>query len=236
MSECLLVHGSCHGAWCWNLLVPELAARGHKARAIDLPGHGADLTPLAEVTLDGYAEAILTALDGPTVLVGHSAGGFAITAAAQKRPDLVSALVYVCAYMPMPGKSLAQMRRMAPSQPLMEAVQVAPDRVSFTIDPAMAPDRFYHDVAPDLAAWATARLGPQPIAPQETALADTARAAALPRHYIRCTQDRTIPPDFQCTMTEGWSGGRVVDLPMSHSPFLADPARMATTMAEILTD
>jgi pimeloyl-ACP methyl ester carboxylesterase len=32
-----LVHGSWHGAWCWERLVPELEARGHRAVAVDLP-------------------------------------------------------------------------------------------------------------------------------------------------------------------------------------------------------
>jgi len=152
MSEVLLVHGSCHGAWCWDALIPALARHGIAARAIDLPSHGADATPPEAVTLDSYADAILAALDGPTVLLGHSAGGFAITAAAERAPEKVAALIYVCAYVPMPGKSLADMRRMAPSQPLMEAVRVAPDRISFTVDPALAPDKFYHDVPPELAA------------------------------------------------------------------------------------
>ena len=39
MARFLLIHGSCHGAWCWRDLLPELAARGHEARAIDLPFH-----------------------------------------------------------------------------------------------------------------------------------------------------------------------------------------------------
>src|SRR6478735_92849 len=37
MATFALVHGSWHGAWCWERLEPELAARGHLAIAIDLP-------------------------------------------------------------------------------------------------------------------------------------------------------------------------------------------------------
>src|SRR6185436_4679232 len=37
MATFALVHGSWHGAWCWERLEPELAARGHRAIAIDLP-------------------------------------------------------------------------------------------------------------------------------------------------------------------------------------------------------
>lgn len=226
MAEFLLIHGSCHGAWCWRDVIPALHALGHTARAIDLPSHGADETPPETVTLDLYSDAIIDAAAPETILVGHSMAGYPITAAALKAPDRIKALVYLCAYVPQAGKTLADMRRMAPSQPLLEAVQIAPDRVTFTIDPTQAVAKFYHDVDPATAAWARAQLCPQPILPQETVLAQVNHA--LPRHYIRCRDDRAIPPVFQDVMTENWRGGRVIDMATSHSPFLSDPAGLAT--------
>ena len=225
MAEFLLVHGSCHGAWCWRDVIPALAALGHSARAIDLPSHGDDATPPAKVTLDLYADAIIAAIAPDTILVGHSMAGYPITAAALIAPGRIKALVYLCAYVPIAGKTLAEMRAMAPSQPLMGAVQVAPDRVTFTIDPAQVVAKFYPDVDPATADWARAQLSPQPILPQETALAQV--ATRLPRHYIRCRDDRTIPPLFQDVMTENWRGGRVIDMTTSHSPFLSDPTGLA---------
>ena len=62
MAHFLLVHGAAHGAWCWRDLLPELTAKGHSVQAIDLPGHGQDSTPYQQVTLDNYADAILSAL------------------------------------------------------------------------------------------------------------------------------------------------------------------------------
>ena len=32
-----LVHGSYHGAWCWDLLRPELERLGHRVITVDLP-------------------------------------------------------------------------------------------------------------------------------------------------------------------------------------------------------
>jgi len=84
MAEFLLIHGSCHGAWCWRDVLPELIGLGHTARALDLPSHGDDKTPIAEVTLDLYRDAILDAIDTPVVLAGHSMAGFPIAAAAEK--------------------------------------------------------------------------------------------------------------------------------------------------------
>ncbi len=230
MSDFLLIHGSCHGAWCWDDLIPHLTALGHTARAIDLPSHGQNTTPAGEVTLDLYARAIVAAIDTPVILVGHSMAGYPITAAATLAPDKISALVYLCAYVPMAGKSLADMRRMAPSQPLLDAIIVDEARLTFRVDPAKAAEKFYHDVAPDRAAWAIAQLCPQPILPQETPLVPT---HTLPRHYLRCSDDRTIPPEFQTTMTADWPAGTVADLPTSHSPFLSDPALLAQHLDRI---
>lgn len=56
MARFLLIHGSAQGVWCWRDVAPALERPGHEARAIDLPGNGADGTPLAEVTLDRCAE------------------------------------------------------------------------------------------------------------------------------------------------------------------------------------
>ncbi|WP_226946259.1 alpha/beta fold hydrolase [Roseobacter sp. TSBP12] len=105
----LLVHGSAHGAWCWRDLVPALGARGATAHAMDLPSHGDDPTPYTEVTLDLYRDAILhkiSEIGAPVILVGHSAGGYAITAAAEAAPERIAQLIYVCAYVPEDGKSL----------------------------------------------------------------------------------------------------------------------------------
>ena len=51
MATFVLIHGACHGGWCWEKVVPLLEARGHTAYAPDLPGLGKDLTPPATVTL-----------------------------------------------------------------------------------------------------------------------------------------------------------------------------------------
>lgn len=236
MSDFLLIHGTAHGAWCWGPTIDALAALGHTARAIDLPGCGADRTPAALATLHASAAAILKALTPSTIVVGHSAAGFAITAAAETAAETttgkatIAALIYLAAYVPQPHQTLADMRRAGPSQPLKGAFRLTPDRTAFTFDPAIATACFYHDCAPDVAAWALAQLTPQPLGPQETALASTAHAATLPRQYIRCTDDRTIPPAYQTRMAQGLP---VTDLATGHSPFLSAPAALAQRLSEI---
>lgn len=236
MSEFLLVHGSCHGAWCWHRVIPALGALGHSARAIDLPGHGRDRTPASEVTLDLYADAILSALSGPTIVVGHSMAGYPITAAAEKDPSRIKALVYLCAYAPVSGQSLADMRRAGPRQPLAGAIQVDAARVTFAFDPAQAKALFYHDCDAQAQTLAQLCLCPQPILPQETPLTLTRRSQDLSRHYIRCLEDRAIPPEYQEGMAAGFPPDHVSTLPASHSPFLSMPEALAARLDAIATE
>ena len=233
MSDILLIHGAAHGAWCWHRVIPALQTLGHRARAIDLPSHGADQTDPAQVTLDLYARAILDAAEGPTLLLGHSMGGFPITAAAQHAPERFTALIYLCAYLPRAGQTLAEMRKAGSSQPLAGAFQIDATRTTFTFDPSQAPALFYHDCPPEDVALAQASLCPQPIRPQETPIPNTSRAEQLPRFYIRCTDDRAIPPDYQTTMSASLPPDHVLALPTSHSPFFSAPEALARQIDEI---
>ena len=47
MTTFVLIHGAWHGGWCWEKVAPLLEARGHRVLAPDLPGHGANRTPLS---------------------------------------------------------------------------------------------------------------------------------------------------------------------------------------------
>ena len=234
----LLVHGSCHGAWCWDRVVPQLAAHGIEARALDLPGHGQDRTPPAEVTLEGYAAAVVgaaRAMGGRVALLGHSAGGYAISAAATLAPESVGKLIFLCAYLPVSGQSLSDMRKVWHEQPLLPAIHRSPDGASFSFDPEQVPHLFYHDCPTEAAAWAQTRLCPQPIAPKITPLDLNADFQVIEKHYIVCTQDRAIPPDYQRVMSAGLPAGHVTELPASHSPFLSMPGPLADRIATILS-
>ena len=161
--------------------------------------------------------------------------GYPITAAAEKDPSHIAALVYLCAYAPASGLSLADMRRAGPRQPLAPAIRVDATRTAFTFDPALAADLFYHDCDAEAQSLAALSLCPQPILPQETPLSLTARSQSLPRHYIRCTEDRAIPPEYQEVMAHSVPHGNVSTLPASHSPFFSMPQALAARLHQIAT-
>jgi pimeloyl-ACP methyl ester carboxylesterase len=233
MARFLLIHGSAHGAWCWRDVVPELTALGHTVTAIDLPGNGSDATPLGEVTLDLWADAIVRAIDEPVILVGHSLGGYPITLAAEKVPERIARLVYLCAYTPWPGLSLTEMRLKAPRQPLIEAIRRSEDGIWMDFDPAMIEAKFYHDCPPGTLAYASAHLCRQAIQPNSVPVSITDRSAALPRSYILCRNDQAIPPEFQREMAARFAPEDVYEMQTGHSPFFADPARLAAILSTI---
>ena len=78
----LFIHGSWHGAWCWDEhFLPYFAAQGYAAHALSLRGHGKSgcdkrlkLLRIADYVAD--VERVISRLPRPLVLIGHSMGGF----------------------------------------------------------------------------------------------------------------------------------------------------------------
>ncbi|WP_417743458.1 alpha/beta fold hydrolase [Salipiger sp.] len=233
MARFLLVHGASHGAWCWRDVVPALIAHGHAVTAIDLPSHGADPTPAAAIGLQDYIDAILAALPEPALVVAHSMAGVPATGAADRTPERVQRLVYLCAYRPEDGDSVAGLRRAQAEQPLLPAIRRDPDGVTFRFDPTMAPELFYHDCSAADRAYALERLVPQAIRPQAEPVTLTGAINSVPRSYILCNEDRAIPPRDQQRMAAVLPSSDVHVRPWSHSPFLATPEALASLLADI---
>ena len=101
MSTFGLVHGGGLGAWCWELLLPELKARSHHAVTVDLPLEN------QSAGAAHFAEAVLAAFDeiDDLILVGHSLAGLIVPLVAEQRP--VKRLIFIHALLPRPGQSAA---------------------------------------------------------------------------------------------------------------------------------
>lgn len=229
----ILVHGSCHGAWCWRDVLPLL----ENAVAVDLPSHGDDTTPIPYVTLDLYVDAVIDEINKhpvPVVLIGHSAAGVTIASVAERIPNLISHLIYLCAYAPKDGDALHIMRRRAKRQLVLPAVVRAEDGLSYTVDPVKAPGIFYHDCSVESVEYALAHLGPQPISPQETPVKLGANYASVPRSYILGEDDHTIPPEEQEKMVADWPKEDVHRMNCGHSPFFSQPDALARLIGEIV--
>ena len=232
----VLVHGAWHGAWAWETIEPVLEARGHKAVAVDLPGHGLDMTPLSDITLSTYAEkvaAVIDQLDGKVVLVAHSLGGGTATLVGELRSENLDSIVYVAAFMPRNGETLLDLA-LSDSEAQVFPNLVLPEDQTFSFfkrDGAI--HVFYHDVAEEVAKNAVLRLNWQPIAPyvQPMTITDE-RFGSVKRIYLKTLKDRAVTPEFQQRMIDAMPPSEVIELDTGHSPFLVDPEAFVETLIQ----
>lgn len=240
MATFVLVHGSWHGGWCFDLVRARLEAAGHDVVAPDLPGMGGDEAELRAATLQGWADFVAGLCRGarqrPVVLAGHSRGGLVVSQAAEAAPEAIDALVYICAMMLPDGMSRAEFKALEEANPAFDAI-VSPvcGGAGTVVDAARAPAVFAQLSPPDAVARAMARLVAEPHGPRSTPLHLTpGRFGRLPRTYVECTEDRTIPISSQRRMQALVPGARVVTLAADHSPYLSMPEALADALLDVL--
>lgn len=238
MAHFIMIHGAWHGGWCFDSLRPALEAAGHTMDAPDLPGMGGNDAELASATLAGWADFVadlVRAAPQPVILCGHSRGGIVISEVAERVPEQIKALVYICAMMLPSGMSRADLKAIMGANPLLDAIiEPHPSGHATVVNPHLAPAVFAHLSPPVLAEAAAARTVAEPNAPRKTALNLTAaNYGRVPRHYIECTQDRTIRIAEQRHMLALQPCASVTTLETDHSPFLSAPDALADTLLKI---
>jgi pimeloyl-ACP methyl ester carboxylesterase len=237
MTTFVLVNGAWHGKWCWEKLVPELERLGHQAIAVELPGSGSDQTPAAEVTLEGYANRVAETLDGidhKVVLLGHSMGGMAVTAATELRPDKVETVVYLSAFLPKDGECLFDIEGRNPKPSVPPAIVPSDDGLTAGIIPDKVRDLFYHDCSDEDVENAVARITPQPLAPLTTPVSLTEENfGSVKRCYIECLDDRALSLEIQRDMHTASLCGQLLQINSSHSPFLSKPRELAELLSQV---
>lgn len=237
MSTFVLVHGAYHGAWCWYAVVPELEARGHEVVTFDLPAHGVDTTPAAQVTFDDYVTRVTDAVDareGSVMLVGHSMAGMVITGAAERRPEAIDTLVYLTAYLPASGESMLDQR--VEGSFISQAFTADHERGVGTIAPEALDDLFYADCSARDRVLARSLVRPEPLEPlsEPVSLTDE-HFESVRRVYVRCENDRAITSTQQRTMCDERGVDEELTLTASHSPFLSIPTETANTLERAAT-
>ena len=231
----VFVHGGFHAAWCWDSTIAELESLGHRGVAVDLPGHGARVDE--ESTLANRRQAIVEVLQRGDVLVGHSGGGFDATLAADAAPDLVGHIVYLAAALPREGRTYPEAMAMRDSEDgefeadtgeMLSYLKFDDDGAMTFADFDGAWKYFYHDCDEETARWAFDRLGPERFGDTTVTPVSTSRfwAAELPRSFIVCEQDRSMPRWLADTVARRL-GVEQLSIDTSHSPFLSRPRELA---------
>ncbi|MBP1817583.1 alpha/beta hydrolase [Mycobacterium sp. OAE908] len=230
MATFALVHGAWLGPWCWENLVPELEAQGHRVIVMDLPVDD------SAATFDDYADIVCAAIrdvrGDDLVLVGHSMGGQTIPLVAARRP--LRCLVYLCGVPPIPGRPFAQQMIDEPEMlnrdyPSGLGVKDAEGRRNW-IDQKLAHSHVFGDCDEATASAAFARLRPQSMEPYKVPCSLPAYPA-VDTKYIVCEQDRMVNPPWSRRIARDWLKAEIVELPGGHSPFYSRPTDLAAALS-----
>lgn len=220
MTTIVLTHGAFHGGWCFAPLVEELEARGVTTALVDLP--------LTDLTEDAAAvTAVLDAVDGPVILLGHSYGGAVITVAGN-HPS-VERLVYLTALGPDAGE-LGSGGPMTIGEGFLTTMRVGDDGVPF-IAPEHAAQVFYPDVDPQEAERWAANLRPGHTG--GSVIVEAAAWRSRPSTYVVCTDDPILLVDGQRAVAQRM-GADVVEMPGDHSPMVARPRELADILEALV--
>lgn len=233
----LLVHGACHGAWCWDRVGPLLRQAGHTVIAPDLPGRPGTGKPGWRWTLADYADAIVAVArqaGGPVVAIGHSMGGPVISAAAEAAPELFARLIYLSAFLPRTGDSLASIAAEDTDSDLHGAAHMSWLRGVVTIKADRLRPVYYGDCGDAEIDWVRTRLVPESVRPSLAKARLSDRFQSVPRAYIRCTQDRGLSVQMQDRMIERQPCDRVATLGASHSAFVSMPDQCAAALLSVI--
>ena len=237
--------------------VNAIAPKSLGLRPFDAAAFAAEPSLSAGVTQEERTQAVVAlvkeaaSLSDRVILVGHSAGGMTISAVAEQVPNLLRAVVYLAGFMVPNGISLLAMLQhetlseaLAPGLFVGDPAAIGATRIHVgSTDAAyrsLLKAAFYADLSESEFTRAAEQLhcDESNIGAVAPSGITHGRFGAVPRHYIRCTQDRAVPvtgQDHMIAMVDDAIGGKTTThtLESSHSPFLSQPAALARILIKI---
>jgi pimeloyl-ACP methyl ester carboxylesterase len=206
---------------------------GWEAVARILEKHGYTVS-IAQPPETSYAEdikstkAVIDAMDGPVVLVGHSYGGSIITEAGND--PKVSALVYIAAFALNDGESCASIEQALPQA--SKAFKPDGDGNWWIEQEHFAAD-FAADVPPAVSHFMA--QSQVPISTDSFTHKVTSPAwKTKPTWYMVATADRSINPDQERMMAKR-ANAKVVEVNASHVAYMSHPKETAKLIEEAAT-
>jgi len=222
------VHGSWHGAWCWELLRPELEAAGHNTIAMDLPID----SPTA--TYETYADIVAEHIDDPanTIVVGHSRAGNVLPRTASRKA--VRQLIYLCAGFDPNNERRLRHHFLAPvpqkyNPDFERGLIYHDDGQLVSYDSDVARELFYHDCSDEVARAAAAHLRPMHRAKLQPPVKKWPK---VPAAFIYTEQDQVIRPEYSEYISRSL-GLRAIEMTGGHSIFLSQPELLARVLDRV---
>ncbi|WOH10062.1 hypothetical protein DCAR_0729523 [Daucus carota subsp. sativus] len=247
----VLVHGACHGAWCWYKLATLLRSAGHKVTVPDLAASGANPKKVQEVnSFSVYLEPLMEFMasllaDEKVVLVGHSMGGVALSVAMERFPEKVSVAVFTTAFMLNPDLNLLTISEKVEKNidSNMDSQVMFDDGLdkrptSFLFGPKMLESKVYQLSPPEDLTLASMLVRPHPTNTDPNSLEETKvtkeRFGSVRRVYVVADQDIILPEGIQRWMIELNPPDEVKVINGSdHMIMLCKPTELCSCLEEI---
>jgi pimeloyl-ACP methyl ester carboxylesterase len=227
-----LIHGGGGSGRSWDLLVEELAARGHRAVAPDLPieDNAAGALEYAQVVRDAVGAG-----GEELVVVGHSLGGLTVPVVASLLPT--AHMVFLGAMVPVPGQSYRSYLEARPGVLTAPTPAHGYDSLGRRgIRPwEDAWHAYYHDCPEELARRDWQRLRPQSTTP----VSERCPIDAWPDvsgTYILMLEDRSVSQEWSREVSRARLGRDALELAGGHAPFLSRPAELASLLCALAAD
>jgi pimeloyl-ACP methyl ester carboxylesterase len=220
MNNVVLVHGGFVDGSGWEGVYNILKKDGYNVSIVQNPT--ISLQDDVAVT-----KRTLAAQDGPAILVGHSYGGAVITEAGND--PKVAGLVYITAFAPDKGESVASLIQNFPSGGPVPPI-LPPQDGYLLLDRAKFPASFAADVDAEKAAFMADSQVPWGVEALSGNISEPAWKTK-PSWYLIVTEDKMIPPAAQRSMSKR-AGSTVVEVKGSHAIYVSQPKPVAALIEQ----
>ena len=212
----VLVHGGFVDGSGWEDVYRILKKDGYQVSIVQNP-----TTSLADDV--AATKRVVAAQKAPVVLVGHSYGGVVITEAGN-HPS-VAALVYIAAFAPDKGESVAALIKDPPPGAPVPPI-LPPQDGYLLLDTSKFAASFAADLPTEKAEFMANSQLPWGVQALTGEISEPAWKAK-PSWYLVATDDRMIPPAAQRAMSKR-AGATVTESAGSHAIYVSQPEAVAS--------
>jgi pimeloyl-ACP methyl ester carboxylesterase len=225
----VLIHGAWHGGWAWRPVAQHLRAAGHRVLTPTLPGL-ADGDDPTRYQLSDVVDFVVDLVEGndlaDVTLVGHSWGGYPITAAAPRLAARLTKLVYWSAFVPAEGAALIDEVPPFMAQPFRDSAAASGNN-AVTMPFEVFAKAFIQDAPEPVQRLVHDLLVPQPFQYFTTPVEPL--PDEIPRSYVLSVDDIAFPPGEYA-----WAprfpdrlGVTALEVPGSHESMFTQPKALA---------
>jgi pimeloyl-ACP methyl ester carboxylesterase len=218
MADVVLVHGGFVDGSGWEDVYRILKNDGFEVSIVQNP-----TSSLADDVAS--TKRVLAGQKGPVVLVGHSYGGVVITEAGND--PKVAGLVYIAAFAPDKGESVAALIKDPPSGAPVPPI-LPPQEGYLSLDREKFAASFAGDLPKDKAQFMADSQVPWGMGALTGTISEPAWKAK-PSWYLVATDDRMIPPAAQHAMSKR-AGSTVIESKGSHAIYVSQPEAVAAVI------